>query len=216
MRSFGDWGSGDHCVSVEKEVYRNSMSAIIRLFTPDGFVVATDGRMLASATDEIGSDEVQKVFLLKHHSSSIIGSIGGIGQIIKEDGTSLDFRAVLVKAAKSTERRQANDLHSYAGLIVSEIEPLIKDFRSTSIPGSKDAAGTSIFLDGLFPMPAQETISITYGPSGTQITYEFVPLQVKRAYCSAKVWELLFNDIPTIPSGFPNTEGHVMGNKCGH
>ena len=217
MRFIGDWGRGDDCTSTEDELCSNSMSAIVRLFTPEGFVVASDGRMLAAATDEIGSDEVQKIFPLRcvGSSSSVIGSIAGIAQLSLDDGTPFDFRTVLSVAAMAVEQRPVNDLHSYAGLIVSQIDPLIGNFRSISIPGSKDAAGTSIFLDCLFPMkmPAQETITITYGLTEVRISHEFSPIQTKRAYCSKKIWALLFDEDVSIPGWISHYRNVCHGRK---
>lgn len=171
------------------------MTAIIRIFTPDGFVVAADGRKLDPRNGTVESDEVQKIFPLRHVSGLVAASICGIGGLALDGGITLDLRSVLCNAAIAVQSRNAFDLHAYANLLVAEIDPLVRSFQSTTIPTSRDT-GTSLLLDGLlYGMPARETITITYGSTGTDVrTVQEWPLLSVKGYVSEKIWQMLCDD----------------------
>jgi len=57
-------------------------TAIVRVYTNEGFVIAADGRNLNSeaqpGTDPIITDEAQKIFPAQHHKASLAYAIAGV------------------------------------------------------------------------------------------------------------------------------------------
>src|ERR1035438_6070716 len=85
MESYGDL-RGDYCSSVDSLLFWPMSTAIARIYTQDGFVVAADGRKLNRATGVVASDEAQKIFHLGHQAGEVSCAVTGVAQLVTERG----------------------------------------------------------------------------------------------------------------------------------
>jgi hypothetical protein len=176
----------------------DGMSAIVRIFTSEGFLVAADGRGISGLPGVPDKDCFQKIFHLSH-SGNVIASVCGVSQLRQEDGEVFDIGAALRAISRKIKSKSASNVHEYAGLLMGELGSLVAQFYSDAISKSSDPE-TLIFLDGLFAhvMPERETICIAYGESGTVVSSNATDLSIA-AYASQKIWNMLFGHILTTP-----------------
>lgn len=92
-----------------------AMTAIIRTLTPQGFVVAADGRQTNADTGAVESDEVQKVFPI---TSTIgifaISFCGAEGLTSIDTGEEISLPQLAMHCAKSLESRKTSNALGYA------------------------------------------------------------------------------------------------------
>jgi len=106
---------GDFCGKEwfpEDALYTASMStAIARIYTKEGFVVAADGRRLSGKTGDIASDDVQKIFPLVRAGCNMAFSVAGVAQLVSEIGM-FDFGLETVQAALTIAEAGSPDNYS--------------------------------------------------------------------------------------------------------
>src|ERR1035437_8402022 len=52
-------------------------TAIARVYTPEGFVIAADGRQANNMTKEVVNDSVRKIFSIQHQTRQLAYAIAG-------------------------------------------------------------------------------------------------------------------------------------------
>jgi hypothetical protein len=115
-----------------------SMStAIVRIFTPEGFVIASDGRKTRSEDHVVLSDSEQKIFPAPGHGNQIAyGIAGAVHQTaVGSDVVLFDFVAEAEEAARSIASRKCRDLAGYAVRLCRPIHKhLVDGLASGRIP----------------------------------------------------------------------------------
>lgn len=77
------------------------MSAVIRAYTLDGFVVFADGRSTPEGSDKPTSDEAQKIFDVSSDSGPLSMAIVGTVQIEASDGLCVDWAQLFRDSANT-------------------------------------------------------------------------------------------------------------------
>jgi hypothetical protein len=93
----------------------DSMStAIIRIYTHEGFVIGADGRRRRTGDGAIISDTVQKIFPIEEAGRSLAYAMAGVTQIPSEDSEILfDF---IVKAREAIKDFRGEDRQIFFGI----------------------------------------------------------------------------------------------------
>lgn len=92
-------------------------TAIFSTFTPDGFLVAADGRTSRSRDHSIESDIQQKIFELRDQAGVLACSFKGavvLSPTEDSDEVALDLRTECIEAAAKLAGRTSKDLYGYA------------------------------------------------------------------------------------------------------
>lgn len=139
-------------------------TAIARIYTPEGFVVAADGRTLNAATGKVGTDTMQKIFPLHHEQGDIACVIAGSGQFFSHMG-EFTFGAEVSQAALAIARTEIRNPDHYAGqlaaLVVKKLEVFKLVFQPASLHARTEA--THIWLEGyLAGRPMRRKITLAY------------------------------------------------------
>src|SRR5579863_7962885 len=109
-----------------------SMSALIQTLTPDGFVIAADGRVCAEDLTTVIGNEAQKVFEVGCANGSFALSKGGAGRIdgINENGETtghqIDLTREFKTSADSLRTEHFNNAGDYARRLC---EPIIRTIK---------------------------------------------------------------------------------------
>src|SRR6266568_644651 len=70
-------------------------TAIVRTYTPDGFVIAADGRARRAEDGKVETEKIQKIFPIGGSSSRFLAySISGAATIASRDATEVAFNFV--------------------------------------------------------------------------------------------------------------------------
>jgi hypothetical protein len=141
-------------------------TAIVRIYTEQGFVVAADGRT-SDANGNIRSDSTQKIFYITHPQMVLAYAIGGTVGIIQQDGeVLLDIRSAIHDAmAKASQERRGLDWLSL-GVKTSIVENIrnAKKLRRVS-PRREAEPTTHLFIDGYYAgEPSRFHIKFCHGP----------------------------------------------------
>jgi hypothetical protein len=99
-------------------------TAIIRIYTASGFVVAADGRTVNSATGEVTNDQLQKIYQMGN-APSVASFTGGakLGKVGSDSNEILfDFILELTKAFQVVSSRQHSTLQGYATKIANLVQ----------------------------------------------------------------------------------------------
>jgi hypothetical protein len=172
-------------------------TAIARIYTQEGFVVAADGRKLNGRSGQIASDEVQKIFPLHHPFGDISCSIAGVAQFTSELGL-FDFGVEAGRAALAIAKREARSHYEYSELLASEISRSLEGFNPASLCSGTEQT-TRLFLDGYFSgLPVRSKIELTYRTDRTDSLVspeKLVPGETK-VYGSSIISAMLFATMP--------------------
>jgi hypothetical protein len=132
----------------------DSMStAIIRIYTREGFVIAADGRR-QNDDGTIYSDSAQKIFPVEEPGRSLAYAMAGASHIPGGVGKMpFDFIIEAQETIKDFARRRPADLHRYAEIVSRRINSHLRDAKETGrirkYPSAEDdapagSAGTTI------------------------------------------------------------------------
>jgi hypothetical protein len=105
------------------------MTAIVRTLTPQGFVLAADGRNSGAVDGTVFSDSVQKIFPIKTPSGAFAYSVSGTVQILTDDcrEIAVDMINEVSKSAESLAERKTKDLTGYAVRLCRPICQVLND-----------------------------------------------------------------------------------------
>ena len=136
-------------------------TAIVRIYTPSGFVVGADGRSTNSATREITSDHVQKIYQFGNNPLALsFTGAAHLGPADTDDTSEVlfDFVAELTGAGQATSASRFRSLQEYAARVARgvnrKLEEVVRrgNIALPSIPSEnpRDYGETILlaFLDG--------------------------------------------------------------------
>jgi hypothetical protein len=92
------------------------MTAIVRTLTPEGFVLAADGRNHGVVDGAVLDDSVQKIFQIKTPTGFFAYSIAGMIEIVSDDGCEIavNLAEEVRKSAESLTTQRTKNLVGYA------------------------------------------------------------------------------------------------------
>lgn len=133
-----------HSVFIEK-----AMSAIIRVFTNEGFVVFADGRSTPVDPSKPVNDETQKIFDVSSDSGPLSMGIVGSTQIETADGQCVDVTRLFTDSADILRTANVVDFAEYG----ERLWGLVKHELITHHSGTFDAIKNgddlfNVFVDG--------------------------------------------------------------------
>jgi len=160
-------------------------------------VVAADGRKLNGQNGEIASDEIQKIFPLRHQSGEMSCAIAGKAQFVSELGL-FDFGVEAGRAALAIAEKELCNDYEYSELLAKEICRSLEVFNPATLCSGTEQA-TRLFLDGyLAGRPARSKIELTYRPDriDSQVTPEELAPGETKGSGSKLIWAMLFAAAP--------------------
>jgi hypothetical protein len=138
-------------------------TAIIRTYTPDGFVIAADGRTCRDEDFSVVSDTTQKVFRIEDRAGIVACSMAGTVGLTANggDGIVLDLYEEAVKIAGHLVNRQSKNLYGYAARLSKLLSDSLEGVKSSgALPlypmgGNQEDGETGqtilrVFLDGYY------------------------------------------------------------------
>jgi hypothetical protein len=184
------------CIYWEDEVLSMS-TAIIRIYTHDGFVIAADGRRLNGRTGAIVGEHESKISRLLHPFGVVCCSFAGAVQLTHKGTNSvgLDFSLETAKMAEAITRERPKSLYHYADRLAAGLCEARDGFESNPLNSGDRASTTYLFLDGFFAgHPKRAKIEIPNGTprKGKEVfPQELIPGRVE-GYGSPHVMRVLF------------------------
>ena len=140
-------------------------TVIARIYTPDGFVVAADGRDFHFESSTVLSESVQKIFRISNPNRELAYSFTGTAGITPKDSGNVVFNMIgeTTKAVEELSQRKFRSLWHYADALRETLWPLpetaIQALRSFESPLQE----TTIFLDGYYEgRPKRAHIKLYY------------------------------------------------------
>jgi hypothetical protein len=137
------------------------MTAIVRTFTPQGFVLAADGRSFGTIDGAILNDAAQKIFPTRTLSGAFAFSIAGAIELVTDDRSQIAVNLAdeARKSAESLENERIENLTDYAARFCHPIYRALneahKSGRLTNFPshetrvlGERGQTITRLLLDG--------------------------------------------------------------------
>ncbi len=128
-------------------------TAIARIYTPEGFVIATDGR--ATDPDDGTWFAVQKLFPIEQPARRLAYILADTVAITRKNSKEIvfDFAQGIVEAIKVTTGTQSRSLYEYARELATVLDVALKcATKAAKIPPPdpdiEDWDSTSVFIDG--------------------------------------------------------------------
>jgi hypothetical protein len=112
-----------------------SMSAVIQTFTPEGFVVAADGRTTAEDYETILSDTTQKIHEIASPGGPLALSVFGGGEVEFPDGQRITPRREFLKSAQSLRHEAIVDIVLYATRLCAPVVKALLQGRDAEFSG---------------------------------------------------------------------------------
>jgi hypothetical protein len=188
-----DW-YGQKCFPFNLICYDEPMTAIARIYTPEGFVVATDGRR-NRPDGGVESDDAQKVFQLDHPAGKMCFSIAGIGSYSFGSGRE-DVSSVVGRAAMKVEATEIKNPDGYAESLMVQICREIDGWNLSSL-ASGSVTETRIHLDGYIrERPMRRTITLDYKSETPSVEADSTDPGALLGYGSQLIWNILFGPAP--------------------
>jgi hypothetical protein len=160
LELYGDAETGDECFSFGYSC-GNSMTAIAKIYTPDGFTVAADGRELHIVSGHIASEETQKIVRLYHTSGEMICAVAGVSRLVF-GSTSVDIVNELSHAAVDIATKEVRNPDEYSGMLRDYVCRRVASFRPSFLASARETE-THIDLDGyILGHPMRRKITLTY------------------------------------------------------
>ena len=189
---------GEKCFGFDFICCEDPMTAIAKIYTPEGFVVATDGRKLNNQTGKF-TDDIQKVFELSHISGKMCFSVAGVGEFLVAPESSLMVSDIISESAGFIAEASVQNSDDYAELLRMQIQLELQD-RNLSSLASGSVTETHIFLDGyILGRPMRRKITLDY-KSGKLMTSwsdeEGTPPGYAFGRGSETVWGIIFGSAP--------------------
>jgi hypothetical protein len=132
------------------EPYLLMSTAIVRIYTLQGFVIAADTRACAS-TGEVRCDSVQKLFSVEQANRRLAYAIAGDVEIIQPDTGEvlLNFATETGKAMEEFSNEQKESLRDLAEQVCHRILGEVRKAKAIRRPSKlPEKSKTHIFIDG--------------------------------------------------------------------
>jgi hypothetical protein len=176
-------------------------TAISRIYTPEGFVVASDSRKADPGDRKDVVDGVQKIFQIS--AINVCYGIAGVVQFTDADGIGeFDFREACERATKVVAQGKSKGWPEYVSALRRAIAKSLDDLRRSATKSVPEPTDTHIFLAGFYHKhPRCARIQFTHGPNRSTSYDRIEDLERMMLYGSDKVWDSLFKEDPRF-SGF--------------
>jgi hypothetical protein len=127
-------------------------TAIARIYTPDGFVVAADGRAYNSDKQKVVSDSVQKIFCINQPSRVLMAYTlaGNVGLAREDSEVIFDFVTETAKAVETLSPRIPKTVWHYAKTLSDALLQPLALARKALKRETEGEPETWIFLDGYY------------------------------------------------------------------
>jgi hypothetical protein len=196
---YGD-NTGEWCFPYDDMLINDMATAIARIYTPDGFVIAADGREAHTVTGRVRSDEEQKIFHLRHGLCDMACVVTGTARI---DSKQRVYRigAELSLAANAIAGRHVNNLGEYVELLAHHVQ-ISPSYRAIPPNDLSRAQPTILLLDGFVAgEPMRAKAAIDHNPASKVVTVNFQGLLPGDliAFGSRVIYESLVLNPETIP-----------------
>jgi len=214
-------------------------TAIVRMYTPAGFVIAADGRV-CDDNNVVISDATQKIFAIENDQRVLAYSFTGSAKLTPEDSDEIvfDFVAEAAKVVQDLATRKSKNLYGYAVRLSVAINALLSDGKKTGrIPTfptqgrpEPDERGVSIcriFLDGYYNGLASR-VQIRFGHEDQKVAEPMIFTDKIQAWDSRTVGsqfvrELLldrsdktFEAYRVTPEQFPDALSYAVATARSH
>lgn len=131
-------------------------TAIVRIYTPEGFVIAADGRKGNTVTREVATDSVQKVFPVDHSDKQLAYSFAGtagIGAVGAGEALLFDFPLETKRAIDRFLDIRFKSLWHFTEALMNALVPLLDEAKAKRLKAlggtpPESEAQTYIFIDG--------------------------------------------------------------------
>jgi hypothetical protein len=125
-------------------------TAIVSIYTPEGFVIAADGRELQMETKTVVNDSVQKIHPVSHPQGELAYSFAGTDKITPRGSGEVmfDFIHETLQATDVLAARRYKSLWHYAEALRDILWPLPEQARQALSTFESSPQETMIFLEG--------------------------------------------------------------------
>lgn len=136
-------------IYIASVLIEKAMSAIIRVFTNEGFVVFADGRSTPVDPNEPPNDETQKLFDVSSISGPISMGIVGAAQIETADGLPVDLMRLFTNSADALRTANVVDFREYGQRLWELVKHELLAHHSGRFDAIKDGDDLlNVFVDG--------------------------------------------------------------------
>lgn len=143
--------------------YANTdMTAIVRLYIPEGFVIAADGLRVHSENPALNLSDAQKIVRIDGSGRRLACACTGVAQISPDDseGIVFDFLTQANTVAKQLHYRRYKNLRQYTLALAHEINGRLSDVKSsgkiakypscTRLPMDTADLIAALYIDGFY------------------------------------------------------------------
>lgn len=127
-------------------------TAIISIYTIEGFVIAADGRDYDWDSQKVMRDSVQKIYPVKHDNGVLACSFTGTDRVQAKGSETVEFdfiRQTMASTALLAETRLEN-LRDYATALLTSLCPLPLRARDAIRSYESPRQQTTIFIEGYY------------------------------------------------------------------
>lgn len=168
-------------------------TAIVRIYTHDGFVVAADGRKMNGLTGAVAGDNEQKVFQVSHPSGSMCCAFAGNVQLTHKgtERVGFDYRVETLRTAEALASIRAKSLFHYTSVLAAELIRSVRTFETNPYTGDDS---THIFIDGFFAGHPKRTKITIHGQDfdALEVSVQDLYLGKVLGYGSQPIMDVLF------------------------
>lgn len=129
-------------------------TAIARIYTPEGFVIASDGRKTRSDTNAILSESEQKIFPIDEATRQLAYALSGAVQLTHSDTDEVLFDYIVEASAAvaGIKAKQPRSLYHYAEALGDKIAQSAGRIvtRSGEIDASVEGSDVHVSIDGYY------------------------------------------------------------------
>lgn len=136
-------------ICIASVLSEKGMSAIIRAYTLDGFVVFADGRSTPVDPNKPVNDETQKIFNVSSVCGPLSMAIVGTSDIDTIDGLHINLVKEFRNSADVLREAIVADLDGYATILSGPVHALVKQ-HSTNMGAMGNSDLLNVFVDGFF------------------------------------------------------------------
>ena len=147
-------------------------TSIVRIYTPEGFVIAADGRNYNADTKTIISDSIQKLFPIERMDVRLAYTLTGTCELTPKGSNEVIFDMLpwIHESIRAVAENKHKSLWHYAQA-VSEALIDLPDHASSSVLG--DEQPTMIFFDGYYNgRPKRAHIKMFYDGQVPEVSTE--------------------------------------------
>jgi hypothetical protein len=168
------------------------MSTIIVSFqTPEGFVIASDGRSRDPETGRIVTEDAQKIFPLQQEGSCLACGVAGAASFVF-NGQIFDFKREAAVAAEQIAGKRLKNWWEYVTALTSELGGRLTRLRESLGGRLAKPTETWIFLGGFYGKHQKGAhIHFRHGTTATEFEPQLFPPGFNIPFGSAKIFELL-------------------------